>query len=91
MQIERQQTLVDHAVKSIEYIHILFDRHELVFANGTLSASFYPGINAIRAMDAPTQSEVFEIFPELAQHPNTFGTTARPVIRPSEVALLQQD
>jgi len=86
--VNNQTILVDHTVKAVEYIHILFDKHELVFANGSLSESFYPGISALTALDKPVQNEVFEIFPELANFPNTYGTLARPNAIQPEAALL---
>ncbi len=86
--VNNQTILVDDTVKTVEYIHILFDKHELVFANGSLSESFYPGISALNALDKPVQNEVFEIFPELTNFPNTYGTLVRPNAIQPEAALL---
>ncbi|KAB7610410.1 Hint domain-containing protein [Amylibacter sp. SFDW26] len=71
-----------------EYIHILFDRHELVTANGTLSESFYPGGFAMDTMEDKARTELFEIFPELAVSPDNFGQSARPLTRTVEARML---
>lgn len=49
----------------IEYFHILFDRHQVVFSNGALTESFYPGKQALKSVGAAAQQEVFQLFPEL--------------------------
>lgn len=71
-----------------EYIHILFEKHELVMANGTASESFYPADIAIGTMDTKTRMELFEIFPELAVQPNNLGNLARPLVKTYEGRLM---
>jgi Ca2+-binding RTX toxin-like protein len=51
----------------VEYFHILFDRHEIVFAEGAASESFHPGEQAWKAMDSATRAEVLELFPRLSR------------------------
>lgn len=89
--INDQTILVDHSVKSVDYIHILFDQHELVFANSALSESFFPGINALKTIDGPAQCEVFQIFPDLVQFPNSFGNLARPSASNAEAMVLAHE
>ncbi|MCV2867339.1 Hint domain-containing protein [Defluviimonas sp. WL0002] len=49
----------------IEYLHLLFDRHEIVLAEGAASESFHPG--GIQAeTDAALRAEIMAIFPEFA-------------------------
>ena len=50
---------------SVTYVHILFDRHEIVFAEGAPSESFYPGAVALDRLEAPQREELLTIFPEL--------------------------
>lgn len=62
----------------VEYFHILFDQHEVIFAEGSATESFHPGIDAVSALDKTAQAEVLALFPELkyggeARHPVTFG------------------
>ncbi|NOE18962.1 hypothetical protein GS634_12605 [Ruegeria atlantica] len=75
----------------VEYIHILFDQHELVNVEGIWSESFYPGETSLGAMAPATRSELFELFPELANGEGSYGSTALPVLKPFEVRVLSAD
>lgn len=75
----------------VTYIHLLFDRHEVVFANDCPSESLFPGTSALNAMDRAARDEVLTLFPELRQHsPNIFANTARLCLNRQESRLLQQ-
>nr|WP_228028727.1 Hint domain-containing protein [Donghicola mangrovi] len=65
--------------RSVTYIHLLFDQHEVVFANGLPSESLYPGRTAIRSMNIAAQSEVLELFPDLQRFDPAmaYGSPAR--------------
>ncbi|MCV6595109.1 MAG: Hint domain-containing protein [Silicimonas sp.] len=62
----------------VTYLHMLFDRHEVVIANGAPSESFYPGDAALSALAAPARDELFRLFPALRS--GTYGSTGRPVV-----------
>ncbi|MEM7190323.1 MAG: Hint domain-containing protein [Pseudomonadota bacterium] len=57
-------------VESVTYFHIMFDRHEIVFAENLPSESLYDGDQALRSIDPVGLEELFSIFPEL-RHPET--------------------
>jgi hypothetical protein len=69
----------------VEYFHILFDQHELVWAEGILSESFHPGTIGLASLELETQDEVRALFPELAQASRPL---ARPALKNAEAALL---
>ena len=52
---------------SISYIHILFDRHEVVRADGAWSESFQPGMRTITGLEAAQRAELLALFPNLDQ------------------------
>ncbi|MCP5087494.1 MAG: Hint domain-containing protein [Rhodobacteraceae bacterium] len=79
---------VDYGVRETEYIHILFDRHEIVFANGAPSESFHPGMMAMSALDEGSRDELFDIFPELEDEPKSYGPSARFSLRVQETKSL---
>lgn len=56
---------VDDSVAEITYVHMLFDTHEVIFAQGTPSESLHPGAESIKAMTAAAKGEILAIFPEL--------------------------
>ncbi len=51
-----------HGKRSVTYYHIVFSRHEIIWANGALTESFYPGPMALRAMPASSRAQVQAIF-----------------------------
>ncbi len=72
----------------VEYFHILFDRHEIVYAEGAPSESFYPGAESIVTLDAAARDELGKILPGLCAPGNgDYGPTARPTLRAHEAAL----
>ncbi|MBL4749328.1 MAG: Hint domain-containing protein [Amylibacter sp.] len=68
---------VDYNIRYTDYIHIMFDRHEIIFANDAATESFHPGHMTMSAIDDAPREELFEIFPELETGTNTYGPSAR--------------
>ncbi len=79
---------VDFETTQTKYIHILFDKHEIITANGILTESFHPGAMGMEAIEEASRAELFEIFPELKIDPASFGPSARHVIKVNESSLL---
>lgn len=48
------------------YIHLLFDEHQIVRADGAWSESFQPGAKTLAGMGNEQRAELFALFPELA-------------------------
>ncbi len=86
--INDKTIVVDHQATHVDYIHILFDHHELVQANGSWSESFHPGAVGLDAIEEDAKSELFEIFPELQSDPNSFGPSARQSVSEHEAKIL---
>lgn len=70
---------------SVEYFHMLFDRHELVFAEGMPSESFHPGAVGMDSMAEGARREIYELFPELSRGYTSYGGACRPCLKPHEV------
>ncbi len=51
--------------ESVDYIHLLFDRHEIVNSNGAWTESLFVGPQALRGMSGAARREIFALFPEL--------------------------
>ena len=64
-------------VDTVEYFHILFDRHEIVLSNGAETESLYTGAEALKALGAAARDEIFALFPELRETP---APAARPFV-----------
>lgn len=67
-------------------VHLLFERHEIVRAEGPRTESFHPGEWMLR-QDAALRAELVELFPELDE-PGPGWPTARKVVRAGEAAVL---
>ena len=73
----------------IEYFHMLFDRHEIVFAEGAASESFHPGQQGWKALDEATRTEILDLFPELGDGGfSGYGPAARLSLRDREARVL---
>jgi Ca2+-binding RTX toxin-like protein len=70
---------IARGIRQLTYIHLMFDAHQIVFANGAPSESFYPGPMALGALAEPARAELRLIFPDLFTSPpdRTFGPRAR--------------
>ncbi|WP_171210306.1 MULTISPECIES: Hint domain-containing protein [unclassified Ruegeria] len=80
-------TVTRAPVDEIDYYHLLFDRHEIIFANGAKNESYYPG-HAVTQAERRTQAEILALFPELSRTELGNSKTVRPVIRSREARLI---
>lgn len=64
-------------VMDIVYIHLMFDAHRIVLAEGAAMESFYLGPLVLRSLDFATRNELLELFPEMEKETVAF---ARPVV-----------
>lgn len=71
----------------IEYIHLLFAAHEVVFANGVPSESYFPG-HALTRSDREAQAEILSLFPELDHVSAMQEKTALPVVRARDARMM---
>ncbi|MEP5155404.1 Hint domain-containing protein [Planktotalea sp.] len=58
---------VDERVEALNYYHLVFDRHQIVYAEGAPAESFYTGREAIAALDPEARGEILTLFPKLAR------------------------
>lgn len=58
---------IEQDVDSVEYFHILFDRHEIVFANGAPTESLFAGAEAMTSLSAEARAEIQALFPEISE------------------------
>ncbi|MEL6571957.1 MAG: Hint domain-containing protein [Pseudomonadota bacterium] len=73
----------------VTYIHMMFDQHEVIFADGAASESFHPGDQALAGITDHAREELFALFPELRSNPMGYGTTARRCLKKHETQMLQ--
>ena len=80
-------TIYGGPANDVEYFHILFDEHEIIFAEGAPTESFHPGKQALSSTSQRAQAEIFELFPELAADSDT-RSVARMVLKSHEARAL---
>lgn len=84
----------DHSVRrvqggDVEYIHLLFDRHQIVLAEGLASESFHPGPQVLGDFPQETVQELTGLFPELDPVTGSgYGPAARRSLRGYEARAL---
>ena len=73
------------------YIHFMFDRHEVVLANGAWTESFQPGDYTLKGLGNAQRNEIFELFPDLRSEAGVGAyTSARKTLKKHEASLLLQ-
>ena len=73
----------------VEYVHILFDRHQVVWSEGLATESFLPGPQVKDSFEAKIVNEICTLFPEI--DPETgdgYGISARRALRGFEAQVL---
>lgn len=83
------QAVTRVAQAAVTYIHIMFDQHEVIYAEGAATESFHAGAVGLSAISDQAREEMFAVFPELRSNPNAYGDTARPCLKRHEARLLQ--
>lgn len=80
----------DEGAVTVEYFHILFDSHEIIFTEGLPTESFHPGAYSMSELDNDVRAELLRLFPQL-QDPEGYGETARIALRPWETRVMMAD
>jgi hypothetical protein len=80
---------VDADCRSIEYVHLLFRKHEVILADGLPVESLFLGEIAKGVAGKELKREIFDIFPELT-HLADKMLMARPAARVTEARILSQ-
>lgn len=84
---------IAHGRRSVTYIHLMFDAHQVIFAEGTASESFYPGPMALRVVSPASLAQLRTLFPgacapqtDKALIERSYGDTARPFLQKRAIA-----
>ncbi|MCZ4353759.1 Hint domain-containing protein [Roseovarius aestuarii] len=57
---------VDTAMDEVEYFHILFDEHQIIWADGSAAESLFTGPEALKSVPEAAREELLSLFPDLA-------------------------
>ncbi|QGX99014.1 type I secretion protein [Roseovarius faecimaris] len=75
----------------VTYIHLMFDRHEVIYAEGAPTESFFAGEVGLAAISGHAREELFTAFPALRSDPASYGATARTCLKAHEARLLMPE
>ncbi|WP_428927188.1 Hint domain-containing protein [Marinibacterium sp. SX1] len=74
----------------VTYVHVMFDRHQILVSEGLETESFLPGPEAAGALDGPVTEEILGLFPELDPATGAgYGPAARRTLKSYEARLLK--
>lgn len=74
---------------TVTYVHLMFDRHQVIYSEGLPTESFLPGPETTNLFDQPVIDEICTIFPELdPQTGNGYSPAARRTLKRFEAQLL---
>lgn len=74
-------------VEFVTYVHLLFDRHEIILSEGAPTESLYPGPCALNNLAPAARAELLAVFPELQSHSHVARPVA-PTLKRHEARLL---
>jgi hypothetical protein len=70
-----------HGKRAMTYYALLFDRHEVIWAEGAKSESLRPGPCAMRGFTLKQRQEIYKVYKDLKAHPvSGLGPSARPLV-----------
>jgi hypothetical protein len=81
---------LDYSLRAVTYIHILLDRHNVIWANGLETESFHPARASHGSLEQAGRQGLLAAMPQLAD-PHSYGEDARRNLTPPEAAILQHD
>lgn len=55
----------DGGAEGVEYFHIAFDTHEVIYSEGLETESFHPAADTVSVLSEPQREELYAIFPDL--------------------------
>ena len=67
----------------------MFDSHQIILSNGTLTESFFLSENALAGVNAEQRKELLALFPSLANGLDRFGSSAALTLKKSDATLLR--
>ena len=78
----------DMGAKSVVYYHLMLENHHVLVANGVETESFHPAAAALDAIEEEQRMRLFDVMPDLAYDPETYGPMTRRALTKAEAALL---
>lgn len=79
---------VDHSLRETHYVHLMLDRHQVIWANGLEVETFHPGFMGLDHLEPRQRDLLIEMRPDLLRDPHNYGPSARRMVSRAEAAIL---
>ena len=89
--INDDSIMVDYTLREVTYVHVLLERHNVIWANGLETESFHPANTSLDMVEPVQREGLLSLFPDLADNPHGYGDYARRNLSASEAAIMQYD
>ncbi len=89
--VDDRRVLVDHSLREVTYFHVMFEGHQLIWANNMATESFHPAHMPLEAIAPAQRATLLARFPELQQDAGSYGPLARRNLSKPEAAILLYD
>ncbi|OOY11019.1 hemolysin-type calcium-binding protein [Thioclava marina] len=89
--VNGRQIRFEAAIPELHYIHLMFERHEVLWANGVETESFHPASTRIEMIAPEQRAGLMAILPDVSENPLSYGAYARRALKASEAAILRHD
>ena len=89
--VDDRSVTVDHALREVTYVHLMTERHEVIWANGLETETFHPASADPELLCDEGREALFAAFCELAAEPLAYGGYARRILSRAEAAILRHD
>lgn len=83
----RQET----SLPEVTYLHLMFERQQVIWANGVESESFHPASTETDTIAPEQRADLLRLFPGVDADPMRYGAFARRTLSASEAAILRHD
>ncbi len=75
----------------VEYVHVMFENHEVILGDGTWTESFQPGDHSLSGIDEEQRDEIFKLFPSLQNEKGRRAySSARQSLKAHEAKMLRE-
>lgn len=82
---------IDRQLREVTYVHILLERHQIVWANGIQTESFHPSNTSLDMIDPGQRQALLDVVPGLAGDREAYGAFVRRNVSASEAAILRHE
>lgn len=86
-----RKIFIDHTVREAFYSHLMFEQHQIIWANGLEVERFHPAQTDLNQIAQDQRDVLFDRFAELRDTPENYGPSACRCLSRPDVAVLSHD